>query len=567
MNFFNNSIRFRYILVVLVAIALLAAIFSRQGSSLSLVIHWVLVAGLLFVLIVHFWADGMSESLFDSEKAERKAQESADHDNSRQLYSKWLLNIEKIVTGLNPEYHMGIFFLDPASGKMIKQNESDDIFLPTLSSDHEIVSKILACKTSIKFQENENREPWKGILRDQTWRGSETLLGHKFLYHNVPYGCILIYVDHFTKIHDRDAHILSQISKIFELGLTQMEEVESLETLHYYSQRVFSLYHKINHDTSLDVVLHHFGEVCNQLFEFSAFTISLKMPSDKKPIVFYSLGENSESWQGLNFDLHGTMHGYSILQEEHLITTDWQQDFPEYTRFGRDDEKDRVYSSVLSAPIILHEHGMGSIVLEKKSKDGYTPTDLQILDMFGETIGSILTWIYQYKSTHNEAMYDYLTGLLNRKTFLKRFNQEIQRAIRFQQSLVLLLLDLDKFKNINDTYGHLYGDYMLRTVSHLIQENVRDIDVVGRYGGEEFIVILVNTSKVLAEQVGRRITHSIATYEFEEHDVKSRITISGGMAQFPMDSDEKRALIKLADDALYRAKDLGRNRIVLHGSK
>ena len=116
---------------------------------------------LLFILVVHFWVEGTAESPFDGEKAERKVQESADHDNSRQLYAKWLLNIEKIVIGLNPEYHMGIFFLDPASGKMIKQNNSNDIFLPTLSADHEIVAKIMAGKTSIKFQENENLIFWQ----------------------------------------------------------------------------------------------------------------------------------------------------------------------------------------------------------------------------------------------------------------------------------------------------------------------------------------------------------------------------------------------------------------------
>jgi len=548
-------------------IALFAAIFDQQESSVSFIIHWVLVIGLLFSLIIHYWSDNIKDEDFDEIIIENTADDqSADYDNSQQLYSKWLLNIEKMITTLNKDYQVGIYFLDPASGNMVKQNDSNALFLSTISSDHEIISKILSSNKSEKFQENESRDQWEGILEKQTWRGSECILGQNFLYHDAPYGCIMIYVDHFTKIEDRDDNILSQIGKTFELGLTQMEEVESVEALHHYSQRVFSLYHKINHDTSLDDVFHQFGEVCNQLFKFDAFTISIKMPSDKRPIVYYSMGENSESWQGLNFDLQQTIHGYSIFQEDKLITKNWQHDFSEYSRFGRDDQKDMEYLSVLSVPIVLHQHGIGSVVLEKKTNVGYTTIDLQLLEMFGETIGSILTWIYQYKSTHNEASFDFLTGLLNRKAFLDRFIQEIQRAVRFQQNLVLLVLDLDKFKNINDTFGHLYGDYMLQTVSKLIQKSVRDIDVVGRYGGEEFIVILVNTSKSLAEQVGKRIVHSISTYEFEEHGVKSGITISGGMAQFPGDSEEKRALVKLADEALYDAKSQGGNRVILHGN-
>ena len=92
------------------------------------------------------------------------------------------------------------------------------------------------------------------------------------------------------------------------------------------------------------------------------------------------------------------------------------------------------------------------------------------------------------------AIHDGLTGLLNHNAFLKRFDEELSRADRFNQSVGLIVLDIDKFKNINDNYGHLYGDYVLEEVSNIIAQNVRTIDVVGRFGGEEFSVLLVNTN-------------------------------------------------------------------------
>ena len=565
MDFFNNSFRNQIILISLVVLAVLATVFTEHSSIFLVAVHWILITGILYFIISNYLSgqSNSDEETYEHIESKNVAPEE-DHKNPRQMYAKWLESVENTILSMNKNFKVGIYFLNPESDLFILQNDSRQLFLKSIQDNHELLASIMASEKSLKYIENENRDSWEGLFEKKSWRGSESFLGSQILLHNVPQGCILVYSDHFSTFDNRDHQILASVCKSFELGLSNMEEVESLEMLHHYSQRIFNLYHSISHATPLDDVLKNFGDVCNQLFVYDAFTISLKMATEKNPVVYYSLGENSDAWQGLSFSVHDSVHGYSILTNEKMASRNWSHDFPDFTRFGKGNESSKDYQSVISVPISLHQHGKGSIVLEKKSKDGFTKTDLQLLELFAQTIGSILTWIYQYKSTHDDAVFDYLTGLLDRKAFLDRFKQEIQRAIRFQQNLVLLMLDLDKFKKINDTHGHLYGDYMLQTVSKLIQKSVRDIDVVGRYGGEEFIVILVNTSKQLAEQVGRRIIHSISTYNFEEHGVESRITISGGMAQFPSDSDEQRALIKLADEALYAAKNMGGNRVILH---
>jgi diguanylate cyclase (GGDEF)-like protein len=160
---------------------------------------------------------------------------------------------------------------------------------------------------------------------------------------------------------------------------------------------------------------------------------------------------------------------------------------------------------------------------------------------------------------HENAMHDGLTGLLNHKAFMDRFNEEISRAKRHQHSIVLAILDLDSFKLINDTYGHLYGDYVIREVANIIKERVRNIDIVGRYGGEEYAILLINTDIDKIIPVAQRIIDAIANFSFSMKNVDVRITTSCGLAEYPKDTDQVNELIIKADAAMYKAKSKGGN--------
>jgi diguanylate cyclase (GGDEF)-like protein len=160
---------------------------------------------------------------------------------------------------------------------------------------------------------------------------------------------------------------------------------------------------------------------------------------------------------------------------------------------------------------------------------------------------------------HENAMHDGLTGLLNHKAFINRFMEEINRANRYQHSIVFAILDLDKFKRINDSYGHLYGDYVIRKVANIIKEKVRYIDVVGRYGGEEYGILLINTNIEKIVPVAQRIIEGIANFPFTMDNIDVRMTISCGLSEFPKDTDNLKELIAKADEAMYTAKANGGN--------
>jgi len=162
------------------------------------------------------------------------------------------------------------------------------------------------------------------------------------------------------------------------------------------------------------------------------------------------------------------------------------------------------------------------------------------------------------------AVTDGLTGLNNYRYFKEHLIHELRRAERHKSNVSLVMLDIDFFKNYNDTHGHLAGDEVLRTIAKLMRDNVRSIDVTARYGGEEFALILPETNKSAAHVVAEKIRKLVETHRFpnEETQPNGKITVSIGVATFPDDAKELEELINRADQRLYQAKALGRNRVV-----
>jgi two-component system cell cycle response regulator len=162
------------------------------------------------------------------------------------------------------------------------------------------------------------------------------------------------------------------------------------------------------------------------------------------------------------------------------------------------------------------------------------------------------------------ARLDELTGLCNRRYLLERLTQEILRAKRYGPPLCLMMLDLDHFKSINDTYGHLIGDQVLAGVARLLTDTIRATDIAGRYGGEEFCLILTETSLDGGRLLAERLRQCIAATTFSADDGTTlHVTCSIGMAQYTPEHTEPKTLLALADQALYKAKASGRNRVIL----
>jgi len=156
---------------------------------------------------------------------------------------------------------------------------------------------------------------------------------------------------------------------------------------------------------------------------------------------------------------------------------------------------------------------------------------------------------------------DGLTGIFNRRYFETKLTEEFDRHVRYDRPLSLIMIDIDHFKKINDTYGHQAGDFILKKLATLIDERIRTIDIVSRYGGEEFCCLLPETTIDSAMALAEFLRIGVETEIFQFKDKRLRITMSQGVSEINSDVDSAEALLKLADDALYESKRMGRNRI------
>lgn len=191
--------------------------------------------------------------------------------------------------------------------------------------------------------------------------------------------------------------------------------------------------------------------------------------------------------------------------------------------------------------------------------------------LFGSTIAAILAYyllIYVkssnelYRRYKNEATKDFLTGLNNTRQFDLAFNSSVLVAKEKGEKLSCLMIDIDFFKNVNDTYGHAVGDIVLRELAIILKNTCRVFDITARVGGEEFCILLINCSEARAIDIGKRICDEVKRYKFDIGNNRYiRITVSVGVATYPDTIENSEMLLKQADDSLYKAKQTGRDKV------
>ncbi len=194
--------------------------------------------------------------------------------------------------------------------------------------------------------------------------------------------------------------------------------------------------------------------------------------------------------------------------------------------------------------------------------DDLPKEQVKTLPVVANQLSLQLSRIHLYQQVEALAVTDSLTGLFVRNYFYERAREELERSKRHNHACTLLMIDLDRFKNKNDTYGHLVGDAVLKDVSALLQRNLREVDLIARYGGEEIILMLIETSIDQGMPIAQRLRQLVEVHPIRAYDELLSQTISIGVAGFPEHGQTLDDLIECADAALYEAKRLGRNQVV-----
>jgi diguanylate cyclase (GGDEF)-like protein len=216
--------------------------------------------------------------------------------------------------------------------------------------------------------------------------------------------------------------------------------------------------------------------------------------------------------------------------------------------------------SWLGVPLEISGQVEGVLAVQARAPHAFSPDRIRLL----EAIGAQSAVALQNARLYDLAMVDGLTGLFVRRYFDARLDEEVQRARRIDTEFSIVIMDIDDFKQLNDTYGHPVGDLLLRGIADIVRRQMRAVDTAARYGGEEFSMILPRTTMVDAYNQAERIRRQIAAFRLsaEGHDLS--VTASFGISAHPdSGADGAEALIRLADRALYRAKRTGKNRVEL----
>ena len=283
------------------------------------------------------------------------------------------------------------------------------------------------------------------------------------------------------------------------------------------------------------------------------------------------LAEDSEGLkkenQGLEKLAEETIALYDITQDIYKTLDDekmediFRKRLSSYIRFKdckfiRNETDLLLYPDATVLPLTIHKTNVGYLLasgIAQEDKDKFNILAHQLLNGIKKAI--------LYRKVQELAITDSLTQTFSRRHFLDRFNEETERSKKFKLRFSFLMLDIDRFKEINDHYGHLVGDAVLREVAKAVKENIRQIDFIGRWGGEEFSLVLVETEKTQASLAAERIRQTIESKQISVYDEVLKSTISIGVATFPDDAKEASILVDKADMALYLAKEKGRNMV------
>ena len=222
-------------------------------------------------------------------------------------------------------------------------------------------------------------------------------------------------------------------------------------------------------------------------------------------------------------------------------------------------------NSVLVQPLIEGDRAIGGLVFASRERGVFTAQRRDMLGALANQVAIGLQKALMYQRLEELATTDGLTGLTNHRTFQERFSQMLARAERSGAPLSMLITDIDKFKRINDTYGHPIGDVVIKRVSAILKKQARTIDLVARYGGEEFGIVLESTDVEGARTAAERIRAEVEAQVYDSPQGPFKATLSIGFATFPADGTHKQMLIDKADKALYFAKEHGRNQVVYFG--
>ena len=484
-------------------------------------------------------------------------------DNPNSQFSDLIDAAFSLIKDVSHDFEAGIYFFQPDSKLLELKSFTSEIFIDSLPLENSFIEKFNGHNPQNLFYQKDNIENWHSLFKEKPIKGSECVILQPIFINEVLAGVIVVKSDHFSNVNENNQKIIKHIADIITIGILDLDILEKTINNKNDQNQIFDLLTDINLSQSESDILNKFRNIINYYFEYDCLTFSAINKDGKNAVIKLIDGVKKNLPSENSFNVNGTINGLSYVKNDIVVGSNEQYNL---FRFSPNEKNDFSQNNFLSVPLFLNESLWGAITIERFTHNNYNNKDKDLLSLIARAMQTSMSWFIEYQNIYEDAIRDGLTGLLNHKTFIDRAQEEIERARRFQHQLVFLIYDLDKFKRINDTLGHPYGDYVIKTTAKIIKDNVRSIDLVARYGGEEFTVVLVNTNKEAATTVAKRIVQNIQDYNFSMNGEEVDMTISCGLSEYPKDSDTLKDLIQFADEGLYKTKENGGNDVTIYSS-
>ncbi len=352
-------------------------------------------------------------------------------------------------------------------------------------------------------------------------------------------------------IGERTAALVSLVLLKFKAVERAKRQAQEAETLRQAGAAVASSLHS-------EAVIERILEELHKVIPYDSASIQL-LKDGELEIVGGRGWEDPQQVLGMRFPLDGSNPNTVVMQTlEPLLLRDTSY-YPSFKIPPHNQIR-----SWLGVPLTAHGRAIGLLAIDSHQEDFFTLEHVQLVTAFAHHVALALENARRYEETQAQALTDPLTGLYNRRGLMELGKIEMTRSQRQGKPFSAIMLDIDHFKRVNDTYGHLVGDQVLQTLAQRCRKGIRELDLIGRYGGEEFLVLLPETDWRTAFAIANRLRLLMAEAAIPTRAGPLRVTISLGVSQSLAEDGGLEKLIERADQALYQAKAEGRNRVIAY---
>lgn len=349
----------------------------------------------------------------------------------------------------------------------------------------------------------------------------------------------------FARIHSKE---ITREAKIYRELYQQMDLISDIGK-------------KLTSDLKIEKNLNVIYEEVRELMEADVFGIALYKEEEKSLNYDLFIVDGDRSDYGM-VPLDSESFGvWCYKNKENVVINDIENEYKKYiaNRYNKvNGDKDKAVKSLVFCPIIIENKVIGILSVQSYNKNAYNKGDVKKLEILTSYIAIALENAKLFKSIEYSATHDGLTDMLNRKEILRKGEE----LIRNNEECSVIIMDIDYFKSINDSYGHTAGDYVLKTISDIMSKTINEKGYIGRYGGEEFLIVVFNSNNTEVNKIGEALRRNIEKYNFIINSQEINVTVSLGIYNYSEHDEKFYNNIKFADEALYLAKSLGRNRVI-----